>query len=283
MAAAAPFEEAWGTKLSAAPGKELWQIVEGIEQGTIKALYLLGCDPSTFPNGGRIGKALEKLELLIVQDIFPTGAAQLAHIVFPAAAAAEKSGSFTTVDNRVQALGRAIDPPGDAREDRDILAEFHNRLTGGASVRSAAEVAAEIEKFVPLYAGQTKAPYAVRGDYAFAPVVPGAGASGDVGSRLLAGPILFHSGTTTTWSENNLKVAPTGYVEISREDAGKLGLGDGARVKLTSAAGSITGPARVSDRLQPGLLFAPYHFRDLNANALLGGNTNLVEVKVEKG
>jgi len=283
FAAAAPFEAAWGRKLPAAPGKELWQIVEGIEQGTIKALYLLGCDPSTFPNGRRIGKALEKLELLIVQDIFPTGAVQLAHVVFPAAAAAEKSGSFTTVDNRVQALGRAIDPPGDAREDWDILAEFNSRLTGDASFPSAAKVAVEIERLVPLYAGQAKAPYTVKGDYAFAPVVPGAGAAGDSGSRLLAGPILFHSGTTTTWSENNLTVAPAGYVEISREDAGKLGLGDGARVKLTSAAGSIIGPARVSDRLQPGLLFAPYHFRDLNANALLGGNANLVEVKVEKG
>ena len=283
FAAAAPFEAAWGRKLPAAPGKELWQIVEGIEQGTIKALYLLGCDPSTFPNGGRIVRALEKLELLIVQDIFPTRAVQLAHVVFPAAAAAEKSGSFTTGDNRVQALGRAIDPPGDAREDWDILAEFNSRFTGDASFPSAAKVAVEIERLVPLYASQAKAPYTVRGDYAFAPVVAGAGAAGDFGSRLLAGPILFHSGTTTTWSENNLTVAPAGYVEISREDAGKLGLGDGAGVKLTSAAGSITGPARVSDRLQPGLLFAPYHFRDLNANALLGGNANLVEVKVEKG
>ena len=271
-----------GYQTVAAPGKDLWQIVEGIEQGTIKALYLLGCDPTTFPNGGRIAKALEKLDLLIVQDIFVTRAAQLAHVVFPAAAAAEKNGSFTTLDNRVQTLGRAIDPPGDAREDWDILAEFHNRLTGGSPVRSVAEVAAEIEQLVPLYAGQKKAPYAVKGTYVFAPVT-GAGTVGNGGSRLLAGPILFHSGTTTTWSENNLTVAPVGYVEIPREDAGKLALSDGAMVKLTTAFGSITGPARISDRLQPGLLFAPYHFRDLNANALLGGDANLVEVKVEKG
>jgi formate dehydrogenase alpha subunit len=80
-----------------------------------------------------------------------------------------------------------------------------------------------------------------------------------------------------------LTVAPEGFIEIFAADAGRLGIGGGALVKVTSAAGSITGKARISSRFQPGLLFAPYHFRDLNANSLLEGNANIVSVKLEKG
>ncbi|HEX2769530.1 MAG TPA: molybdopterin dinucleotide binding domain-containing protein, partial [Geobacteraceae bacterium] len=121
-------------------------------------------------------------------------------------------------------------------------------------------------------------------DYRFAPVALSLSpAAAGEGFQLLAGPILFHSGATTTWSTNNLTVAPEGYVEIFTGDAVRLGIADGATVKVTSASGSITGKARVTGRLQPGLLFAPYHFRDLNVNSLLEGSANLVAVKVEKG
>jgi formate dehydrogenase alpha subunit len=99
----------------------------------------------------------------------------------------------------------------------------------------------------------------------------------------LVGPIiLFHNGTTTTWSENNLTVAAEGYIEIFTADASRLNIEDGELVRVTSATGSITGKARVTGRLQPGLLFAPYHFRDLNVNSLLAGSANTVDVRVEK-
>jgi len=100
--------------------------------------------------------------------------------------------------------------------------------------------------------------------------------------RLLVGPILYHNGSTTTWSANNLTVAPEGYIEILAVDAERLGIVDGALVRVTSAAGSLTGKVRVTSRLQPGLLFAPSHFRSLNANSLLEGNSNLVSVRMEK-
>ncbi len=280
-----------GYQASAAKGKDLWQIVEGIEQGAIKALYLLGSDLTTFPNNGRIKKALAKLELLIVQDIFNSEAAQLAHVVFPAAAAAEKSGSFTTTDNRVQCLGKAVDGAGDSREDWDILAELYNRLTLAGHVYSPAELLREFKELSPLYGGErtivdgrcvgTGKQAALKTGLAFTPLTsPVAGAADQF--RLLVGAIGYHNGTMSTRSANNLSVSPEGYIEIFAADAAKLGVADGAAIKVSSAAGSITGKARVSEKVQPGLLFAPVHFRDLNANSLLEGNANLVGVKVEK-
>lgn len=276
-------------------GRDLWQIIEGIEQGSVKALYLVGSDLLSFPGNNRISKALARLDFLLVQDIFPTGSAGLAHVLFPAAAAAEKSGTFTTIDNRVQSLGRAVDPPGDAREDWDILAELHSRLAFTRHAGSTDELLAEIGEVTPLYSGAgasreercspvVKEQYRLRAEgYRFTPLArPLAPAAAGEGLHLLAGPILFHSGSTTTWSKNNLTVAPEGYVEIFTADAVRLGIADGATVKVTSAAGSISGKARVTGRLQPGLLFAPYHFRDLNVNSLLEGSANLVTVKVEK-
>lgn len=276
-------------------GKDLWQIIDGIEQDSIKALFLAGCDILSFPNNNRIRKALTKLDFLLVQDIFPTESAGLAHILFPAAAAAEKSGTLTTIDNRVQSLGRAIDPPGDAREDWDILADLYSRLTFVRHVSTTAELLDEIRETIPLYANpceirEGRFPTAVKEQfqlrsmgYTFTPVKASPLSAEAAEFRILAGPILFHSGTTTTRSKNNLTVAPEGYIEIFTTDAGRLNIADGALVRVTSAAGSITGKARVTSRLQPGLLFAPYHFRDLNVNSLLEGNANLVGVRVEKG
>lgn len=278
-----------------AKGRNLWQIIEGVETGKIKGLYVVGSDILSFPDNNRIRKALERLDFLLVQEIFPTETAQRAHIVLPGAAATEKSGTFTTFDNRVQSLVRAANPPGNARADRDILAEMYSRYTQTRHTGSPAKLLADIVESVPNYrnisepgengaAAIIKESFQLRaGGYSFVhvatkPVVtPEEG-----GSRLLAGPILFHNGTTTTWSANNLAVAPEGYIEIFAADAGRLGIAGGETVRLMSANGSVTGKARVTERLQAGLLFAPCHFRELNVNSLLSGNTNLVDVRVEK-
>jgi formate dehydrogenase alpha subunit len=281
-----------GYRKAESAGKDLWQMIEGIEQGSIKALYLMGSDLLSFPNNGRIRQALAKLDFLLVQEVFPTETARLAHVVFPAATAAEKNGSFTTIDNRIQCLGRAIDPPGKAREDWDIISELISRFSHAQHAGSTAEVLAEIRENTPRYAtgtcekGDGHCTRVAQGEktvanYAFAPLVTKAAPASD-GFQILVGPILYHSGTTTAWSENNLTVAPEGYIEISTADAARLGIAEGDSLKVTSANGGINGKAHVTNRLQAGLLFAPSHFRALNANSLLGGSANVVSVSVEK-
>jgi len=285
--AGAVFAESWGVKAPAA-GKGLWGIVEGIEQGSIKALYLLGCDLTGLPENGRIKKALAKLELLIVQDIFAGEALELAHVVFPAAAAAEKSGSFTSGDNRVQPVQKAINPPGAAKADWEIIADLFGRLTSAAQQGAPVQVRQEIKACTKSYLddpsgnGMVKAAAKAKTEPGFAPVVKQAAVALPK-FQLLVGPIGFHNGSCTTRSENNLSVAPAGFIELHPADASALGVVAGANVKVSSGAGQLTAPARISNTLQPGLLFAPSHFRELNANALLQGNCNLVEVKVERG
>jgi formate dehydrogenase (NADP+) alpha subunit len=287
LSAGADFGRSWVAELPSAPGKDLWGIVEGIEQGSIKALYLLGCDLAGFPDNARIRKALAKLELLIVQDIFEGDSLQFAHVVLPAAAAAEKNGSFTSTDNRVQAVVKATNPPGEAKADGEIIAELYDRLTATLNNGAMDQLTKEITSLSKSYLadpsgnGLVKRAATLRTQPGFAPVANAACASLPK-FQLLVGPIGFHNGTSTTRSENNLSVSPAGYVEIHPLDAATLGVAEGGQVKVSSAGGALIAPAKISAKVQPGLLFAPSHFRELNANALLKGNSNLVEVKVEK-
>ncbi len=261
-------------------GRDLWQMIQGIEQGKVKALYLVGVDPLTsFPEGGRIRKALEKLELLVVQELFPTPTAAMAHVVFPASSSAEKCGHFTTLDGRLMNVAKGVTPPGEARNDGEILTELLNRITGGREAAEFAQFPAEIRSAIPDYGNVTTAP---KGPFAFT-VTPIPESPATTGFTLLVGPILFHNGATSTWSENNRQVAPTPYVELQSADAAKLGILDGGAIKLTTDAGSLTGTVRITQRLQEGLIFAPNHFPEFPVSGLLMGNAVTVAVKVEKG
>ena len=294
----AQFGAAWNASVPAAPGKDLFQIVEGIEKGDIKALYVMGSDPLHFmPDRSRVLKALQKLELLVVQDLFLTETAKLATVVLPAASAAEKSGSFTSVDNRVQCFERAVAPAGEARSDAEILTRLHSLVAPVSSIsaQSAEELHHEITALTGLYTetcdhdgcrmGRVKNRVAFSDKPAsFAAAVPAAVPAADPGHpfSLTVGPVLHHNGSMTTWSDNNMAVAGQGYVAINPADAATAGIAAGAFARLTSAAGSVSLPARLTGSVQAGALFVPSHYRESQAGLLLKGAGNTVAVKLEK-
>jgi formate dehydrogenase alpha subunit len=161
----------------------------------------------------------------------------------------------------------------------DILTELYSRLGGATSGSSITDTVADIYSSATDGIGM---PSSGKRAYKFQPVTSPDKPTEVSPFHLLAGPTLFHNGTMSTRSANNLTVAGAGRIEVAAVDAAHLGIGDSATVRLTSTTASVTGTVKVSNRLQPGMLFAPNHFRDLNVNALLTGNANLVSVKVEK-
>jgi NADH-quinone oxidoreductase chain G len=295
---AAAFGTAWNATVSATPGKDLFRIIDGIEKGEIKALYVMGNDPLHFmPDRTRVLQALQKLELLVVQDLFLTETAKLATVVLPAATGAEKSGSFTSVDNRVQCFGSAVAPAGEARSDADILTKLHTLVAPVTTVAplNAEGLHHEITALTGLYSescdhdgcrmGRVKNRVTFNDKPAvFAALAPHAVPAVDAANpfNLTVGPILHHNGSYTTWSESNLSVAGQCYVEINPVDAAKAGVAEGAFVKITSMLGSASLPARLSGSVQSGALFVPAHFRESQAGLLLKGSAGTVAVRLEK-
>ena len=147
----AKFEAEWNTKLPAGPGLS---ILEMLSPGKLKALYIMGENPLiTAPDVGLSTEALKALEFLVVQDIFLTETAELADIVLPAASFAEKDGTFTNIERRVQRIRAAVSPPGEALPDWKIIAELSNRIGYTMDYDSPAQIMQEISRLTPIYAG----------------------------------------------------------------------------------------------------------------------------------
>ncbi|MDD2898495.1 MAG: molybdopterin-dependent oxidoreductase [Desulfuromonadaceae bacterium] len=276
--AAAAFAESWKTTVPTVSGKNLFQIVDAIESGQIKALYVMGSDPLHFiPNRTRVIKALQKLELLIVQDLFMTETARMAHVVLPAATGAEKSGSFTSVDNRVQCFNAAVKPAGGCRTDSDILQTLYALITSGSVnvAQNADALHHEITQLTALYSevcdhdgcrmGRVKNRTTTAVCQPLSPVAPPHAARP---FALTIGPVLHHNGSMTTMSENNLLIVREAYVEMTSQDAASLGISAGDAVSITSDAGSVSLKARLSDHVQNGALYVPAHFRDASLSTL---------------
>lgn len=291
--AAGTFNSAWKASIPALAGKDLFQIIDAIEAGQIKALYVMGSDPLHFlPNRARVLSALQKLELLVVQDLFMTDTARLAHVVLPAATGAEKSGSFTSADNRVQCFTAAVKPAGEARTDADILTTLYRLVA--ADVTSIPDsldaLHHEITSLTNLYSetcdhqgcrmGRIKNRTAT---FAAVPLTPCALPASSRPFALTVGPLQHHNGSMTTASENNLLVVGEAYVELSCQDAASVGVVAGDSIAITSDNGSVSLKAKVSEQLQPGALFVPAHFRDAAINTLTSSASYPQYVSIAKG
>jgi NADH-quinone oxidoreductase chain G len=262
-----------------AQGKSAMAILDACAAGTIKTLYVAGENPVvSYPNRKKVESALEKVEFLIVQDLFLTETAEKADVVLPACSFAEKNGSFTSVGRAVQRVNRAIKPIGLSRSDFDIFNSLNASVGDGGTYADVAAVFAEIAGTIPAYAGLTLnglgddgviLPVLAKGKFVAvtAPTLqPEAGKF-----ALVTGSALYHCGTMSRFGEGPMLVCPEGYAEFSRQDALALNIAENDQLLLKSATGEIRLKARINARMPQGVIFAPYHFADQSVNMIADG------------
>jgi len=248
-------------------GLDASQIIDGCVAGSIKTLFIAGENPLvSYPDHAKIKNALDKAEFLIVSELFMTETAAMADVVLPACSFAEKEGTFTAADRRVQHFKPAIRKIGQSRTDFEIFGTLIAKL-GGSAPATPSAVFAEIADSASGYAGMSYASLAEEGMFAavsFKPafVVPQTSTVKAEPGKLafVTGSALYHNGTLSQFGEGPMHVCPEGYVEISRKDAAALKFAENDLLTVTSAGGSMKLKARITARMPQGVVFAPYHF-----------------------
>jgi predicted molibdopterin-dependent oxidoreductase YjgC len=293
------FEKAWGVKLDDKAGLTLTEMFEAIDDGGVKAMYLLGENPVVSdPDSAHIEKALDKLEFLVVQDIFLTETAQHADVVLPGASFAEKDGSFTNTERRVQRVRKAIDPVGDSRPDWQITSEIAKRMGAkGFDFVSPQAIMREIAELTPIYGGISYE--RINGAGLQWPCLdadhPGtqylhenqfSRGKGNFVSLQYKPPLEqaddeyplimttgrsryhFHTGVMTRKVDGLNTLHPEELVQINPTDADAQGIADGDRISVSSRRGKIEAKARVTEEVPAGLVFMTFHFAESSANVL---------------
>lgn len=294
------FERVWKRALPYTKGRTVAEIVRGLETGEIRAVYVAGADPVTdYPNAGRLASALAKAELLVVQDIFPSPTARLAHCVFPAASFAEKEGTMTNIEHRIQRLNQVVSPLGATMPDWNIFEELARAMGRSMGYFKVTDIFREMALTIPFYKGLRLRD--LEGDgkivrpepdgreasrprpYAFAPVRTAEAPEDDTARypfELMAGRSMYHFGSTTTRSQNLLGLAAGASVEINPLDAAGLGISDGDPIEVSSPAGSFVAPARLSPEVEMGRVVAPVNFPEAGVYKLFRENTTVCRVKL---
>lgn len=294
----ARFEARWGCALPATKGWKSTEMVELARGGLLRFLYISGENSIRSHNDSRsVAEAFEKLDFLVVQDLFLTETAEYADVVLPAASSFEKSGTFTNTERRVQPVRPLFPPPGEAKPDWEVYAALAARLGRPMEYASSEEILREIAELVPSYAGMTPDTLAgggvpwpavagsrdgtpilhvgrfVRGRARFRPL---AWRERD-DPRMRAYPYAlltgrqreqYHTGTMTRRSPVVQAITRGPEVEMNGEDMAAEGLSDGSRVRLTSEQGSLEARVRATQTLPRGVLFTTFHYTELPVNEL---------------
>jgi formate dehydrogenase alpha subunit len=308
------FEELWSASLPEQPGLTALEMLWAAEAGSLKGLIIVGENPvQSYPHTSRVLKALKKLEFLLVCDIFPTDTTALADVVLPAACFAEKDGTFTSTERRVQRVRKAVAPPGNARAEWEWICDLTRRLGLKADYSSPGDIMREIASITPSYGGisyERLGPNGLQwpcpskdhpgtsilhvdcfpqGRARLRPVLyiePPETPDADYPLMLTTGRSLyhFHTGTMTRRTSLLDREVPAPFVEINPEDAKLMSIREGTKVKVETRRGSVTVEARLVKGLPKGFLFLPIHFSEAPANALtaqfLDPVSKIAELKV---
>jgi len=302
----ARFERAWQTALPPRPGLTVTEMVDGALLGKVRAMVVMGENPlMSEPNLAHARHALEALDFLVCIDIFPNETSEHAHVILPAASFAEKDGTFTNSDRRVQRVRQALPLTGDSRLDWQIVCELARRMeqllgvttSAGFDYHSAEDIWEEMRQVTPDFYGITYERLEREGgvhwpcpslDHPGTPILfaddfprgKGKFWALDFGTEselpddeypfhLTTGRVLYHwHGGTLTRQSRLDDIFPEAVLEVHPDDAAALGLVSGDWVEVTSRRGSITCRALVTGRSPQGTVFLPFHFAEAAANKL---------------
>jgi formate dehydrogenase major subunit/formate dehydrogenase alpha subunit len=278
------FEEIWEREIPEKPGLTSMEMFDTILEGKIKALYIFGEDPFVnLPNLERLKNGLHQLEFLVVQDLFMTHIGTYAQVILPGVSFAEKDGTFTSMERRVQRVRKAISPVGDSRPDWKIFCDLSTTMGYSMPYQSPAEVMDEIASTVPIYAGIRYSDLEKDGiqwpsrngrKRRFFPVeYRGPAEQPDDKYPLWIIPRGFHYhygiGTTTKRAVGLAKVYADSCVEVHPEDATQAGLGDGDRVKVISPRGEVETSCKISGAVPKGVAYFATTFFPVFVNNLI--------------
>ena len=292
------FQDAWNAELSDQVGLPIPMMLNGLTDGSVKALYVMGENPVlSDPDTHHVKKALEAAELVVVQDIFPTETTEYAHVVLPGTSFAEKEGTFSNTERRVMRVRQAVDPVGESWPDWKILQEISNRFGYPMAFDSPAEIMDEIASVTPSYGGisfdrlegeglQWPCPAKdhpgtkflhkdkfARGKGLFHAIEfkpPAEVVDDEYPFWFTTGRVYvhYHTGTMTRNSPTLHAEIPEGLLEMHPEDAKRLEINEGDTVRIVSRRGEINVRTLLTDRVEPGVLFMPFHFAEACANTL---------------
>jgi formate dehydrogenase alpha subunit len=295
----AKFEKAWRVSLSPEAGLKSVEMLDEAIKKRFKGLFILGEDPAqTDPNAHEVREALKSLDFLVVQDMFLTETTKYADVILPGASFAEKDGTFTNGERRVQRIRKAIEPVA-GKAEWQVICEIASRMGYAMYYEHPSEIMDEIASLVPIYGGisyerlekeslqwpcPTKdhpgtttlytdlfsRPGGLAKFIALDQKEPGEKANKQYPFNLITGRIREHynNGSMTRRVREIMEVAPEEMLEISPEDAKKLKIKDGDWVKVSSKRGKIKVRARVTDRSQKGNVFLTFHYTDALTNLL---------------
>jgi len=280
------------------PGMKVTHMLPAAHDGTLKAMYIIGENPLVSDADlNHAEKCLRKLDFLVVQDIFLTETARLADVVLPSACFAEKDGTFSNTERRVQRVRKAVDPPGEARDDWRILCDIAARMGYSMSYADSRQVMDELRIVTLSYAGISYDRIEQQGihwpcpneEHPGTPILhreqftigkgvfnaidyapPAEIADRDFPLYLTTGRVLYqyHTGTMTMKTGGLNEIAPECFVEISPQDAQQFAIQDGAQVGIASRRGRIQARVKISPKAVQGTVFLPFHYAQAAANRL---------------
>jgi len=293
------FEKTWGLeKLSEIPGVTMTDMMEMASEGKMRGLYVIGENPMmSDPNINHARKCLEKLDFVVVQDIFFTETARMGDVVLPAASFAEKEGTFTNTERKVQRVRKALNSPGEAREDWKIICDLSGRMGYSMNYDSARNIMEEIAQVTPSYCGisyerlekdeihwpctgvdHPGTPCLHVGQFtggkgvfhALENIPPAELPDAEYPFCLTTGRVhyQYHTGTMTMKSQGLNDLAPECFVEISWQDAEFHKIKERDLLKVISRRGEIEAKAKISEKVMKGTIFIPFHYVVAAANKL---------------